>query len=154
MKSKSLVSAFVFGVLSMAGLWGCGVPPGGGGGNQNANDNEGGTTAAWIPSKTIGLGLISVHDSESDLYDGNCVGCHGERTNEVALDGVTPAAHATMLGLFGEENDRCLRCHGAGPDFLTASAGGLREPVDMEGVGCVACHGAQPTPGATALYAD
>ena len=107
-----------------------------------------------LPAKTIGYELIAIHDPNSDGYNGNCVGCHTDRTNEVALDGVTAAAHSTMLGLFGEGNDRCVRCHGSGPNFLTASAGGLREQVDMADAACAACHGAQPIPGATALYAD
>ena len=104
-----------------------------------------------LPAKTIGYELIAIHDSDSESYNGDYIGCHTNRTNDVALDGVTAAAHSTMLGFFAEGNDRCMRCHGSGPNFLTASAGGLREQVDMEA--CAAYHGAQPIPGATALYA-
>jgi mono/diheme cytochrome c family protein len=107
-----------------------------------------------LPAKTIGYELIAIHDPDSGSYNGDCIGCHTDRTNEVALDDVTSAAHARMLGLFGEGNDRCIRCHGSGPNFLTASAGGLREQVDMANVACAACHGAQPISGATALYAE
>ncbi len=122
----------------------CGVPASG--------------TQAAIPAKQIELNLIGIHDPDAESYNGNCVGCHGDRTDEVALDGVTPTAHATMADLFGEGNDRCIACHNGGPNFFDfaygsgdASAGGLREQVDMEEENCGACHGANA---AVALYAD
>lgn len=122
----------------------CGPPPSG--------------TQAAIPAKQIELDLIGIHDPNSDAYSDNCIGCHGDRTDEVALDGVTPAAHATMAGLFGEGNDRCIACHGGGPNFFgfatgagSFSAGALREQVDMEEVDCAVCHGPNA---AVALYAE
>ncbi|MFV1959636.1 MAG: hypothetical protein ACC662_09520, partial [Planctomycetota bacterium] len=69
------------------------------------------------------------------------------RTDEVALDGKTPAAHALMIEAFsGKGNERCLGCHAPKQDFLAHSEGGLREPVDMEAKGCTACHGPSGTP--------
>ncbi len=105
--------------------------------------------AAAIPAKIIGLDLMGVHDPDSDAYNGNCIGCHGDRTDEVALDGVTPSAHATMANLFGTGNDRCVSCHESGPDFVTRSASALMEQVDI--TSCSACHGPNA---AVALYAD
>jgi len=101
--------------------------------------SEGGTPR---PSKTISLNLIGIHDSGSAAYNTNCVGCHGDRLNEVALDGKTPSAHSTMQGIFGTGNKRCLKCHTPGPDFLSHSAGGLREPVDIIKANCTTCHAA------------
>lgn len=106
-----------------------------------------------MPAKTITLDLMGIHDPDSDAYNGNCIGCHGDRTDEVALDGVTPSAHARMAGFFGEGNDRCVACHNRGPNFYnfalgfgSFSKGGLREQVDMSTVGCANCHGANSTP--------
>lgn len=114
--------------------------------------------AAALPAKTIALDLMGIHDPESDAYNGNCTGCHGDRTDEVALDGVTPAAHATMAGFFGEGNDRCTACHNGGPNFYnfalgsgSLSRGALREQVDMDAVNCAGCHGASA---AVAFYAE
>lgn len=102
--------------------------------------------AAALPAKTIGFDLIGIHDPDSGDFDANCTAsaCHPGRTDEVALDGVTPSAHATMVAQFPQEgNDRCIACHSGGPDFVTRSAGGLREQVNMEQVGCALgpCHG-------------
>lgn len=95
-----------------------------------------------LPGKTISFDLIGVHDPASDSYNANCIGCHGDRLDEVALDGVTPAAHATMAGLFGGGNDRCIACHSeSGPNFLTSSSGGIRKQAGLEAVGCAGCHG-------------
>ena len=104
-----------------------------------------GNTAA-LPAKSIELNLIGIHDPNSDAYNDNCIGCHGDRTDEVALDGVTPVAHATMAGFFGEGNDRCIACHNGGPDFLTLSMSSLRQQVSIVDVGCANCHGANSTP--------
>ncbi len=103
-----------------------------------------------LPSKTIALDLIGIHDAESDASNGDCIGCHGDRTDEVSLDGSLPAAHAVMQTFFGTGNDRCTSCHNGGPDFLTRSAGSLREQVSMADVGCANCHGANAIP---SLYA-
>lgn len=127
----------------------------GGGGNDdgtggdNGNDNgedEVRTVAAALPAKRIGMDLINIHDANSLLYDADCISCHSDRTNEVALDGVTPAAHSTMLFISqGPGNARCVTCHKSGPDFLSYSAGGLREPVNVERdlaseSSCTSCH--------------
>ncbi|MBI2924764.1 MAG: hypothetical protein HYY24_03560 [Verrucomicrobia bacterium] len=99
-------------------------------------------TGQAVPSKSISLNLIGIHDPSSSRYNQDCISCHGDRTKEVALDGKTPMAHSTMLLDFGTGNNRCLNCHQGGPDFLTASSGGLREPVDISSANCVMCHGA------------
>lgn len=108
---------------------------------------------AAVPAKTIGLDLMGIHDPDSEAYNDNCIGCHGDRGDEVALDGVTPAAHATMAAFFGTGNDRCIACHNGGPNFYnftsgfgSLSKGALREQVDMASVGCANCHGANATP--------
>jgi hypothetical protein len=105
-------------------------------------DGEG---TAPVPLKTISLTLMSWHDPQSDKFYRNCTACHGTRTQEVALNGVTPTAHSIMLSYFGQGNERCIACHYgppnyAGPDFLTQSAGGLRKQVNYEAAGCTACH--------------
>ncbi len=124
----------------------------GGGGGGNGNDNAGGgddqppKITVGLPAKNIGYDLIGLHDPGSARYDANCIGCHGERTNEVALDGVTPAAHSTMqFGFLGEGNARCVSCHQNAPDFLNHSAGGLRKLVNVErdlaaDSSCTSCH--------------
>jgi hypothetical protein len=104
---------------------------------------------AAIPAKTIGFDLIGIHDPDSAGYNGNCIGCHGDRSEEVALDGVTPSAHATMASLFGSGNARCLSCHGSGPNFLTRSAAALVEQVEISS--CAQCHGASAV---IAFYAE
>ncbi len=132
-------------------------PIDGGGGNGDAG---GGSTdgspgggvgptpkiTVGLPAKNIGYDLIGIHDPGSARYDGNCIGCHGDRTNEVALDGVTPAAHSTMqFGFLGTGNERCVSCHKSAPDFLSYSAGGLGELVNVERdlaleSSCTSCH--------------
>lgn len=99
-----------------------------------------------LPSKSIGFDLIDLHDPDSDRYNGDCVGCHGNMTNEVALDGITPTAHSRMLLLFGEGNDRCTACHQSATNFLTYSAANLRKQVSLEDRGCTVCHGRFGTP--------
>jgi hypothetical protein len=123
----------------------------GGADGGNGNDNTGGgdqmpKVTVSLPAKSIGLDLIGIHDSGSRHYNADCISCHGDRTNEVALDGVTPAAHSTMLFSFlGEGNARCVSCHNSAPDFLNYSAGGLREQVNLERdlateSSCTSCH--------------
>ena len=110
---------------------------------QGEFTGSGGGVAAPLPGQAIAFDLIGIHDPGSDSYDGDCIGCHGERTNEVALDGRTPTAHSRMLWLYAgyQGNDRCVACHESGPDFLTFSRGGLRKQVSMEMLDCAACHG-------------
>ncbi len=106
----------------------------------------------FVPSKTLSLDVIGIHDSESKAYNPDCISCHGTRTNEVALDGVTPMAHGTMLPFYpGPGNARCVDCHQPGPDFLTGSRAALREQVSM--TYCFVCHGRQPLLGAGSFYA-
>jgi hypothetical protein len=122
-----------------------------GAGGGNGNDNTGGDDQApkvtvGVPAKSIGLDLVGIHDSGSQYYNADCISCHGDRTNEVALDGATPAAHSTMLfKSWGEGNARCANCHKGRADFLSYSAGGLREPVNVErnvrtAGSCTSCH--------------
>jgi hypothetical protein len=129
------------------GVCGCGVSDVDTDGDGTPDCNEPKVSAA-LPAKTIGYDLVGIHDPKSAAYSANCVGCHGDRTNEVALDGVTPTAHSRMLfSSFGTGNARCVKCHNNGVDFLSFSAGGLREPVDMERdissteSSCTSCHG-------------
>lgn len=119
------------------------------GGGDNGNDNSNNETPsvpAELPVKSIDFDLIGVHDPTSGQYDANCIGCHGDRSNEVALDGVTPAAHSVMqFGFLGQGNERCMACHSNPPDFLSYSAGGLRELVNVERdlateSSCTSCH--------------
>jgi len=126
------------------GLCGCGVSDVDTDGDGTPDCNE--PTAA-LPAQTIGYDLVGIHDPQSSAYNADCISCHGDRTNEVALDGVTPAAHSRMLfQSFGTGNARCLKCHINGADFLSFSAGGLREPVNLErvisgtGSSCTSCH--------------
>jgi len=100
-----------------------------------------------VPFKIITLDMIGIHDSASDNYNSDCLACHSERLKEVSLDHTIPAFHAVHTGVrvpyFGRDNERCLKCHVPGPDFLTYSAGGLRRQVDHIAVGCTFCHGPQ-----------
>lgn len=107
-----------------------------------------------LPAKTIGYELIAIHDPDSGSYNGDCIGCHTDRTTEVALDSVTPAAHSTMSPFFGTGNRRCTKCHQSGPDFLAMSAGGLRKQVDMERANCAGCHGVVAPTGAPTFYLE
>ncbi len=122
---------------------------GGDGGNNQGGDPEQTKVVVSPPAQHIGLDLVGIHDPDSSQYNADCIGCHGDRTNEVALDGVTPAAHSTMVGpiafadtpvlvSFGEGNARCIACHSNRVDFLSFSAGKLREPVNTEY--CGHCH--------------
>lgn len=100
---------------------------------------------APVPLKTISLSLISWHNPRSSKFMQNCTACHGTRTQEKALDGVTPTAHSIMLNFYGQSNDRCITCHYngpnySGPNFLTHSGGALRKQVNYEVTGCTACH--------------
>lgn len=94
--------------------------------------------SAPLPSQTYSLDLIGIHDSGSSNYNANCVYCHGDRCQDVALDGHTPAAHSAMVDIFRCGNGACVNCHTPGPDFLTFSAGALRKQVDM--TPCFTCH--------------
>lgn len=98
-----------------------------------------------LPAKTISLNLMSWHDPQSSSYIGTCTACHGDRTDEVGLDGETKAAHSIMEGLFGTGDARCVKCHhrgtpAMGPNFLTYSTGALREQVNYEEKLCTTCH--------------
>ncbi len=103
------------------------------------------TLTAPVPMKSISLALIGWHNPRSSKFVQNCIACHGARTQERALDGVTPTAHSIMLSFYGQSNDRCITCHYngpnySGPNFLTHSAGALRKQVNYEVTGCTACH--------------
>ena len=104
----------------------------------------GGVGTAPIPLKTISLTLIGWHDLDGDKFMADCIACHGTRTQERALDGVTPTAHSLMLDYFNPGNDRCYSCHynwpGGGPNFLTHSAGALRKQLNYEVNECTDCH--------------
>ncbi len=102
---------------------------------------EEGPFTAVIPFSTITFDVIGIHDSESTSYNANCIGCHGDRSKEVALDGQTPTAHSKHLQLFGQGNARCVFCHETGSDFLTYSSSGLREQVNLQERSCKVCHG-------------
>jgi len=100
---------------------------------------------APVPLKTISLSLIGWHNPRSNKFVQNCIACHGTRTQERALDGVTPTAHSIMLNFYGQGNDRCITCHYngpnySGPNFLTHSGGALRKQINYEVAGCTACH--------------
>ncbi len=164
MSSKFRTAPLLLAVASTVLVWGCPLQPVrpaenanenenvSDNENENENENAGGGTQAELPSKNIGFDLIGIHDPDNtESYDSDCIGCHGDRTNEVALDGVTPTAHARMLTQFGEGNERCVSCHQGGTDFFAYSSGGLREPVDMDQANCAVCHGAAMTP---AFYAE
>ena len=171
MKRRSGTAARLLVAVSGAVIWGCPVAPDGDGACANENEaclsgadcceglecvegvcvSPGGGAKAALPAKNIEFSLICIHDPASDGYNDDCISCHGDRTDEMALDGATPSAHATMMSQFGEGNDRCIRCHESGPDFLTASGGGLRAQVDIVGANCVVCHSAQAT---LAFYAE
>ena len=104
----------------------------------------GGVGTAPIPLKTISLTLIGWHDLDGDKFMSDCIACHGARTQERALDGVTPTAHSLMLEFYNQGNDRCYSCHynwpGGGPNFLTHSAGALRKQLNYEVNECTDCH--------------
>ena len=106
---------------------------------------------AFIPAKHIDFELIGIHDEASENYNGDCLGCHADRLNEVALDGVTPTAHSRMLRTLGGADWLCVACHSR-LDFLTQSASNLREQVDMEETGCTSCHGQNAAPGVPQFY--
>jgi len=153
MLRNKIKASGVAGVFSVSVFLSCAAPPSGGGGGNDSTD--GGPPSPAVPAKSLSYDLIAIHDPDSDTYNGDCIGCHGDRTTEIAMDGVTPAAHATMLAFFsGEGNARCTACHASGPDFLTLSAGGLREQVDMERANCAGCHGVVASTGAPTFYAD
>ena len=114
-------------------------------------DFTGQRVRASIPAKYIDLELIGIHDEASENYNGDCLGCHADRLNEVALDGVTPTAHSRMLRQFGGAAWLCVACHSR-LDFLTQSASNLREQVDMEETGCTSCHGQNAAPGVPQFY--
>ena len=112
-------------------------------------DFTGQRVPAFIPAKHIDLELIGIHDEA--FKNENCIGCHADRLNEVALDGVTPTAHSRMLRTLGGADWLCVACHSR-LDFLTQSASNLREQVDMEETGCTSCHGPNTAPGVPQFY--
>ena len=114
-------------------------------------DFTGQRVRASIPAKHIDLELIGIHDEASENYNGDCLGCHADRLNEVALDGVTPTAHSQMLRTLGGADWLCVACHSR-LDFLTQSASNLREQVDMEETGCTSCHNQDAAPGLPKFY--
>lgn len=99
---------------------------------------------ARIPAQYLTMDTIGIHDSGSLFYDGDCIGCHGPRVDEVALDGVTRVAHSKMIMFLTDgafpTNEACIYCHQVDIDFLTMSAGGLRKQVDIWGAECALCH--------------
>ncbi|HBB40021.1 MAG: hypothetical protein COW73_09895 [Nitrospirae bacterium CG18_big_fil_WC_8_21_14_2_50_70_55] len=57
--------------------------------------------------------VVDIHDERSSDYNADCVSCHGTKTDEVALDGTTPMAHAIMMpvALGADNNKKCAWCH-------------------------------------------
>ncbi len=100
---------------------------------------------ALIPEKRYTFDLIAMHDPESDGFDGDCTGCHVDRVDEVALDGVTPTAHSRMLNALGRADWLCVACH-RGVDFVNQSSGGLRQQVSLAENACVECHNQDSSP--------
>ena len=95
---------------------------------------------ASMPSQTYSLDLIGIHDPGSANYNANCIGCHGARTNEMALDGRTPTAHSRKLPAHQVSNAECIRCHEGGADLLSFSHGDLRKQVNLIRNDCAVCH--------------
>lgn len=86
----------------------------------NGDDGGGGPPASTLEEAKLVAALstanvIALHDEREASYDADCVSCHGVKTDEVALDGVTPKAHAVMMpfAVGATPNDKCTWCHGA-----------------------------------------
>ncbi len=105
-----------------------------------------------LPVKALPFNVITIHDPGSADYDTDCIACHGEKLNELALDCETPTPHSRMLDQFPLGNDRCLACHESGTNLINESAGGLRRQVDMEFVQCTLCHNEPGQLGAPVWY--
>ncbi len=95
--------------LALAALPACfNGDSGGSGGGGPATANEDALVEALSTQNVIDL-----HDETSDAYDADCVKCHGTKTDEVALDGTTPMAHAIMMPFANgaTANEKCVWCH-------------------------------------------
>ncbi len=92
-----------------------------------------------IRGKHLTYDNIAIHDPYSPGYDGDCIGCHGKRLHEVAMDGVTPTAHAQMLAVLGSAEWLCVACH-RNVDFRSESGANVRKQVSLEENACTSCH--------------
>ncbi len=94
------------------------------------------------PAKVANFAMITTHDPASTDYNANCTDCHGDRTDESALDGQTLSVHSVMPGRLGSGDQRCLTCHSGGVDFIFNTTSRLRDGMIMES-GCASssCHG-------------
>lgn len=99
---------------------------------------------ASVPLKHIDLSTLGEHDPNSSKYDAKkCTACHGNRTNEGALDGTTPAAHSVMPYLLGSGAARCSNCHASVVDLAFHSDSRLRANRYSASASCASakCHG-------------
>jgi hypothetical protein len=86
--------------------------------------------------------IMAAHDPNSPSYNGDCIGCHGNRVSEVSLNPNIKPAHAVMLpeypGGATVTNQTCQTCHSKGVDLRDESAASLWRNTDV--AKCVACH--------------
>lgn len=93
------------------------------------------------PPPTPVRSLETLHLEASTLTTAQCIGCHGNKADEVSLDPTFPTAHrvhltSTLL------NVKCITCHQR-VDLLQGSAASLRRQVDVEL--CATCHSPFPS---------
>jgi len=57
--------------------------------------------------------VVDIHDESSSAYNADCVSCHSDKSDGVALDGSTPMAHAIMVSQApgADSNAKCAYCH-------------------------------------------
>lgn len=83
---------------------------------------------------------ISLHNSSSSQYRGDCLSCHSDILEEGSLNPNIKAAHQAMIGHTpgASTEDKCVYCH-ASVDILQHSAGNIRKNVSA--ATCDVCHG-------------
>ncbi|MEW6744940.1 MAG: hypothetical protein AB1486_19475 [Planctomycetota bacterium] len=88
--------------------------------------------------------LVQIHDSSSPVYNGDCILCHGDMTDETTLSDSVPGIHPRMCpyvyqaaGALEISNEVCMYCHES-VDLLGGSAGNLCKQVEASI--CQSCH--------------
>lgn len=110
------------------------------------------TAAAKSPAHNQGKSCITCHDwnvvqmhnAASSDYNGDCIKCHGDMSDEKTLSASVPGIHPRMCpyvyqaaGQKEMNNTVCTHCHST-IDFQEESAGDLRRQVATSK--CVTCH--------------
>lgn len=91
---------------------------------------------------TLPANLVTLHLDSGNITNTQCIGCHGDKADEVSLDPTIPSVHALHLSAdtlaFADMQKGCGACH-VSTDIRDGSGASLGKQVDP--LLCLSCHG-------------